>query len=664
MGNNICASGRDENVIIRDDDEPVPQYTRISGVYGVKDTSETAKKQLARYQNIRDKFAKRFGFAPDFFVRAPGRVNIIGEHIDYSGFGVLPMALQNDTVIAVGLNKNEKTKNSITISNVNEAYKEIEVSKNFKKHLSAATVKNREAKSIAFAADEVKLDCHNWESYFLCGYKGALSKIKATPDECKSLNFMVDSNIPIAAGLSSSSALVCAATIATLFGNDAGDKLTMKEIATAALEYEKYIGIEGGGMDQAISMLGEAGYAKKIEFSPEFTATNLRLPEGVVFIVANSLTESRKSEVKDLFFNKRVVEARLACAMLAKRLSAKKSNFKDELTNWERITTLKQLSGAITLTTKEILAEIEKLKKQDGAPYTIAEIEKELGKQIKLNLTGLKQADGVIKAIEDMKADEDAKSRNLDKFQLYNRAKHIITETMRVESFIRLCVNSGDVLDDGQKARLCGDLLNAGMLSASEQYDCSTKELDDLANICTDAGALGARLTGAGWGGCIVAMVKDEDLEKVLKALREKYYASLGALTAKYNSESDYLFQSKPSNGAGVFRLPGASQPEAPEKKAASPADTKPNSATVATPNANTTATPTASPAAATPSAVVVDTPAATPSVASASSSVVTSSVSTSSSSVTVQESAAASSPSSSSAVPLLESAAAVHSAV
>jgi len=56
---------------------------------------------LARYKVLRERFTSAFGGEPAFYARAPGRVNIIGEHIDYMGYGVFPMAIENDVIMAV-----------------------------------------------------------------------------------------------------------------------------------------------------------------------------------------------------------------------------------------------------------------------------------------------------------------------------------------------------------------------------------------------------------------------------------------------------------------------------------------------------------------------------------------------------------------------------------
>lgn len=71
----------------------VVDYSKISELYS-SDPSQ-------RYQHILDCFKANYGALPEFIARAPGRVNIIGEHIDYEGYGVLPAAIEKDCLIAV-----------------------------------------------------------------------------------------------------------------------------------------------------------------------------------------------------------------------------------------------------------------------------------------------------------------------------------------------------------------------------------------------------------------------------------------------------------------------------------------------------------------------------------------------------------------------------------
>lgn len=142
----------------------------------------------------------------------------------------------------------------------------------------------------------------------------------------------VSGNIPPASGLSSSSALVCSSALATAYLYKA--PLNKQILATLSASSERYIGTEGGGMDQAIAFLGKKGYAQYIEFNP-VRATPILLPADAVFVIANSLSEANKAATSD--FNQRVVECKIATKLLAK--------FTDR--PWEDIDKLAQLQTEV-----------------------------------------------------------------------------------------------------------------------------------------------------------------------------------------------------------------------------------------------------------------------------------------------------------------------------
>lgn len=86
--------------------------------------------------------------------------------------------------------------------------------------------------------------------------------------------------------------------------------LHKQTLATIAAQCERYIGTEGGGMDQAIAFLAKQGTAQYIAWNP-LTATPVSLPKNAIFVIANSLSEANKAASHD--FNQRVVECRLGC---------------------------------------------------------------------------------------------------------------------------------------------------------------------------------------------------------------------------------------------------------------------------------------------------------------------------------------------------------------
>ena len=142
-----------------------------------------------RLLKLKEMFNSKFGSIPKFYVRAPGRVNIIGEHIDYCGYSVLPMAVEQDMLIAVEPVKTH----TLQLANTNPLYPDFNTS-----------------------ADNIQIDKTKplWHNYFLCGFKGIQEHFGLS--NLIGMNCLVDGNIPPSSGLSSSSALVCCAGLVTL----------------------------------------------------------------------------------------------------------------------------------------------------------------------------------------------------------------------------------------------------------------------------------------------------------------------------------------------------------------------------------------------------------------------------------------------------------------
>lgn len=108
--------------------------------------------------------------------------------------------------------------------------------------------------------------------------------------------------------------------------------LNKEELSNISANCERYIGTQGGGMDQAIAFLAEEGCAQFIEWNP-LRATPIQLPANAFFVIANSLSRANKAATSD--FNHRVIECRLACRIIAKKLNQPWREF-------ERFATLQQ----------------------------------------------------------------------------------------------------------------------------------------------------------------------------------------------------------------------------------------------------------------------------------------------------------------------------------
>uniref|UniRef100_A0A2P2K6T6 Uncharacterized protein MANES_15G001800 n=1 Tax=Rhizophora mucronata TaxID=61149 RepID=A0A2P2K6T6_RHIMU len=270
---------------------PIPIYSTLEPVYG--EGSQLEEAQL-RFDRLKLKFLQVFGHPPDTFARSPGRVNLIGEHIDYEGYSVLPMAIRQDTIVAIRKHDAaEDAQKSLRIANVNDAKYTL----------------------CSYPADpdqEIDLKNHKWGHYFICGYKGFYEYAKSKGMDIGvpvGLDVLIDGTVPTGSGLSSSAAFVCSATIAIMAIFSVN--FPKKELAQLTCKCERHIGTQSGGMDQAISVMAKPGFAELIDFNP-IHATDVELPDGGTFVIANSLAESQKAVTAATNYNNRVVECRLA----------------------------------------------------------------------------------------------------------------------------------------------------------------------------------------------------------------------------------------------------------------------------------------------------------------------------------------------------------------
>lgn len=492
---------------------PIPIFSSLEPVFG--EGSPLDEAQL-RFQTLKAKFVEFFGHEPDVYARAPGRVNLIGEHIDYEGYSVLPMAIRQDTIVAIRKRDVGESAKLLRIGNVNPKY-------------SMCT----------YPADpdqEIDLRNHKWGHYFICGYKGIYEFAKSKKADVGlpvGLDVVVDGTVPTGSGLSSSAALVCSSTIAIMAALD--KNFPKKEIAQLTCECERYIGTQSGGMDQAISIMAKTGFAELIDFNP-IRASDVQLPSGGTFVIAHSLAESQKAVTAATNYNNRVVECRLAAIVLAIKLGMSSNDAVS------KVKTLSDVEGLCVTFAKNhsssdpVLAIKELLTEE---PYTAEDIEKITGESLTSIFANSPSSLDVLRAAKH--------------FKLFQRASHVYCEAKRVYAFRDTVLSK---LSDEDKLKRLGELMNESHHSCSVLYECSCPELEELVNICRDNGALGARLTGAGWGGCAVALVKENIVPQFILNLKESFYQSrINKGIISKNDLGLYVFASRPSSGAAIFKF-------------------------------------------------------------------------------------------------------------
>ncbi|KAF4727352.1 galactokinase [Perkinsus olseni] len=442
------------------------------------------------------------GASPKVVVRSPGRVNLIGEHIDYNGFGVLPCAIERYTFIAAGLSE-EGTSDLLSLRHMDE--------------------KEFTPKVITALPDATPIPVHHWTNYVLAAYLGLREKLgaEALPTG-RCIRMVVTGNLPRAAGVSSSSSLVVAAALAILGVFGIEDKLTRLQLAGVCAACERFVGTAGGGMDQAAILLSRRGAATHITFTPVLKAEPVPLPQGSQFIVANSLVSSAKAETAPFRYNKRVFECRIAAYLVHRGLGLDEALVKDICTY--NFADLMNNTGVTDLS--QMLNKCEAILPEDS--------------QTREEVISAVVPQSIIDRLLDHRCGRSVWELN-DDFHLLERTRHVYTEANRVLAFAA----GGKSLTD------LGHMLTDSHKSCSGDYDCSCSELDDLVKCFLEAGALGARLTGAGWGGCVVAMVREGESEQVMAAVRKSYYDKRGLA-----GTNDVMFSFEPADGAQDFRLP------------------------------------------------------------------------------------------------------------
>jgi galactokinase len=352
-------------------------------------------------------------------VSAPGRVNLIGEHIDYHGLPVLPIALR----LSIRVHFQARADCQIRVTSGSYGHREF-----------------------SWTPGLTPVARGDWENYLraaaqaIAGKWGVMNGIDAT----------IDADLPPAAGLSSSSALIVAVTLALLRANHRA--ASFEELMEILPDGEQFVGTRGGGMDHAASLASREGCASLIEFVP-LAVHHIPIPAGWAFLVADSLHAAEKSgELRD----------RYNAVRTAGTLALREAGFASYAEAIGVGTAVGTTGGTAGRTEEELCAL--------------------------------------------------AAAKHLPPAFL-----HVVTEAFRVRHAVQ-------AMRDRNAARF-GQLLLASHASLRDRLQVSCPALDRLVGAAMNSGALGARLTGAGFGGCAVVFCHRADLSKVRDGLVERFYS-------------------------------------------------------------------------------------------------------------------------------------------
>ncbi|MCX6503277.1 MAG: galactokinase [Microbacterium sp.] len=362
-------------------------------------------------RELRGRFTHVTGREPDGVWSAPGRVNLIGEHTDYNQGFVLPFAIDRRTTVAAGL----RTDGVIRV---------------------ASTFDDTPAEWRLTEIDAARIDGQltGWSAYPL-GVAWALGRNGAELASVPGVDLVIDSTVPVGAGLSSSAAIESAVAVALneLWGLNL-PRPTLAQVGQLA--ENDVVGAPTGIMDQSASLLGEADSAVFLDCRSLETAV---VPLGLAGAGLSIL----------------VIDARVSHSHAT-------GGYADRRASCE--------AGAVAMGVTSL---------RD------------------LDVTDLDRAHDMLDDVT------------------FRRVRHVITENQRVLDTVRV------LRKDGPTA--IGPLLDASHRSMRDDFEISTPELDLAVDTARAHGAIGARMTGGGFGGAAIALIPNALLLEVELAVQDAF---------------------------------------------------------------------------------------------------------------------------------------------
>ncbi|MCX6046363.1 MAG: galactokinase [Chloroflexi bacterium] len=419
--------------------------TALQQIYG-----SGAAAQMPRYQQARQAFTDHFGDAGELLIfRAPGRVNLIGEHTDYNHGFVLPAALDKDVLLFVRPRADDQI-NLVNLEN--------------------------EFALVSFTLSEAipSAPVGDWSNYARGAAQTVTQQLGQRPPGFDGLVVSAaPQGIPRGAGLSSSSALTV--VVAVALAHLADWQPLPVQLAHLCSDAEWYVGTRGGIMDQFAALLGRRDHALFLDCRPDaqgnYTYEAIPLPTTHRLLVVDSGVHHRNVRGE---FNQRVAACRAGVGLLRR--------------DFPGITHLRDVQDVAW----EILEPL--------LPETIT-------------ATALQEQGIDLGEIPGLDAQAGLRVRAC--------CRHVWTENDRV----RLAM---DALRLGETKEL-GRLMNEAHTSARDDYRISCPELEVLIESANQVeGVAGARLTGAGWGGCIIALVDKGAVEAFQTHVQERYKQATG----------------------------------------------------------------------------------------------------------------------------------------
>jgi len=412
-------------------------------------------------------FREKFGRKPLYKIVIPSRVVLIGEHSDYYENYILAMGAENVHMTSLVAPRDDD-----------------------KVRMHSLNLKAEEHPFEEFSTQSDRIK-DQWVQYV----QGAIAMYaeEYTRKALKGFDILIDSNIPIGGGLSSSSVLTMTTLTALGLsngftdgdkkistdkaiemidekGDDAETHKLLRKLCMMGCWAEYWYGTRGGAMDHFATTVSKKGYATLLDNRP-YTYEYVSIPDDLSIIVCNTVVRHN------------------------------------------------QLFSEFDHRKKDAMRGLNKLEKYYSNLDNVRDVTLEQLEKHKDELTS----------------------------EEYRRMRHPITEKIRVFAFIEAL--------KAKEFEKAGELLNQTHKSLDEDYEVTCEELNIMQKAAVDSpGCFGARMVGGGFGGCVVALVAKNSRDEFIKSVKQKYDGAPEIRKQKIDSE---IWEAKSGDGLKIERLTG-----------------------------------------------------------------------------------------------------------
>ena len=519
----------------------------LHSIYG--NDEEIRKRQLLVLQELLNKAAATF--SPEqklLLVRSPGRLNVMGRHVDHQGGNCNLMTISFETVYLAAPREDDK----ITLTHCNQSlfgnrsFRISELLEDLPWEDWHTLVASEKLKKMI---REYGVD---WSNYIQAAVLRMQKHFRNVP--LRGMDMIVGGNVPMAAGLSSSSSLLVGAAEAILAINNL--TVPADKLVNLCGEGEWFVGTCGGSADHAAVKLGQRGEVVKVKFFDFEVVEKVIFPEGYSMVVCDSGIKARKSSNAKDQFNHRVSCYKIGFHLIRKsfpQYTAALHYLRDVSTEHLNITLSQLYKILFALPENATLAQLRELlpevdldalcsghKPPEDGLYPIRGV-------VLFGLTEMQRSAAYADALK--KGD----------MELIGQLMKISHDGDRVVSFDENWQETPWIsrCDDAYILERLNDLESGDIHRVARSqlilqpgaYRCSLPAIDRMVDIATRTpGVLGAQLAGAGLGGCMMVLVKNEAIEQLRKNMIEKYYAP--------NRIPEVILVGSPIAGAGATPYP------------------------------------------------------------------------------------------------------------